>query len=597
MIWHAKESAPSSFKTQFPEFHPFLCDLLWQRGLRDQVLIDEFFNPDYETDLHDPYLMPAMSEAVACLLKAIEEKEKVAIFGDYDVDGVSSTVLLASVLEKAGLKVSIYLPDRAKEGYGLNMKGIDEVHAQGAKLLISVDCGMTDVEETKYAKKLGMNVMIVDHHQPLAVLPSAEIIVNPHLHNSQYPFKELAATGVVFKLVQALVSKLRQQSDEEIFPAGYEKWFLDLVALATVADSMPLKGENRTLLHYGLLVLAQTKRVGLKALMEVAGVKPILRMQSPGAEDSELSSALDQRSKRKQETNLNPQTIAFALAPRINAASRMDHANASYELLRTEDLVVAQTLANGLNQKNRERFLVVKKIIEEIAVNPDVTGQSVVLVGRPDWPIGVLGIVAGKIVEEMERPVFIYQDLGGDSAGSARSVNGFNLVEAMQSCSAHLKEFGGHKAAAGFHFDSKNVKELHACLVKSFHAMTNEQTEAQEPVLDIDLEIRPEDFSTDLYDVFKKMEPFGHGNPVPKLLLKNCVIKERKTVGKDSQHSKLKLVSEDAKKEISALAFNQVLSGHLSVGQKVNVVGEILPDDYNGTINISLKIIDIQPVF
>ncbi len=597
MLWQLKERAPDEFKSQFPELNPVLADLLWQRGLREQTLIDEFFNPDFETDLHDPYLMPNMDLIIGRILEAIAGKEQIAIFGDYDVDGVSGTVMLLEVLKKCGLDPYVYLPDRAKEGYGLNKKAILEFKEKGAKLLISVDCGMSDVEEADYCAELGIDLLIVDHHQPLEKLPQCIAILNPHLHQSNYPFKDLSAAGVVFKLITALVSKLRENSElKEFFPVGFEKWQLDLVALATVADSMPLKGENRTLLHYGLLVLAQTKRVGLQELMAVSGVKPILQMQAPCAAESEIATTIERRTKTRKETNLNPQTIAFSLAPRLNAASRMDHANLSLDLLITENPLAAKELAEKLDVKNRSRFTTVKRIIDQAFSKIELEQEPVLLIGDPDWPIGVLGIVAGKIVEDLERPVFIYQDLGPDSVGSARSVNGFNLVEAMESCKEILKEYGGHKSAAGFRFDSKNSSGLRQALIRAFEAQKS-SLKSEEPVLEIDLELKPEDFSNSLYENLRKMEPFGLGNPVPRFLMKGLKITDRSQVGRDSQHCKLKLSAElpgRLKKFFSALAFNQILPDHLKFGEFVDVVCEMMPDEYNGSLNLSLKILDIR---
>jgi len=592
MDWQFKERISKSFREQFPEFNPLVLNLLWSRGIRTQPAIDEFFNPDYETDLHDPFLLSGMKEAVERTLLAAQQKEKIGIFGDYDVDGISGSVILTTIFKKLGLDFKVYIPDRSKEGYGLNIPAIEELARWGAKLIFVVDAGVTDFEEVETANKLGINVIIIDHHQPLDKLPEALVILNPHLANDFYPFKYLVAAGVAFKFAQALIPQLRQK--DFAFQEGFEKWFLDLVVLATVADIAPMLGENRTLCKYGLVVLAQTPRLGLKELMNLARLKPSIREPSWQSELARngTNDNNGRRVRKHSVTNLNSQTLSFTLINRINAASRMDHADVSFKLLMTESEKEAQELASRLEEKAKERLVLVKKIIKEFEANyKDLPAQPIIFTGSAGWSIGVLGLVANQLLEKHHKPVFIYEWREDIAMGSIRAEKPYNVVAILKDCQQHLTEYGGHPQSAGFRFKTEDKEKLRQCLV----ANSPQPAELKRYPLEIDEEITLADVNIELFNTLQAFEPFGLENPLPRFLLRNLKILERRAVGSDKQHSKLVLTHPGNRvRSINALAFNKTLPDNLRIGEHVDIVAEIMADEFRNSINLSLKIIDIK---
>jgi single-stranded-DNA-specific exonuclease len=576
MEWRLKEQAPADFLDKFSQHDILTKNLFWQRGLKDEAAIERFFNFDYQKNLHSPRLLKNIEQVVERILKALRNKEKVVIWGDYDVDGVSSSVMLVEIFKKIDIDYHVHIPDRNKDGYGLNLKGIEEAAKIGAKLVIAVDCGMSDFEEVERAASLGLEVIIIDHHLVTRGLPQPAIIVNPWQEGDEYPFKDLAACGVVFKATCALIEKLRDEGFEDKFPEGYEKWFLDLVAMATIADSEPLLGENRTLVKYGFLVLARTRRVGLQALMTSASIEPKII------------------NKESLETNLDFYTVAFMLAPRINAASRMEHANISFRLLETEDLVEAKALAQKLETKNRERQKVVEKILKEINGRIDENNlPAAVILGSATWSVGVLGLVAGKLAEKFMVPTFIYELREDEIIGSARAPEGFNLVEVLNACSEFLGEYGGHEQAAGFRLKPENISKFEKCLLTTSVKLLKNKLK---PYLEIDSEVDFEDVDFDLLKEINKFRPFGQKNPMPKFLIKNLEVVESRLVGNGGKHLKMKLGNNKSEKNLNAIYFGQsTIEEHHKKGERIDVVAEIIQDEYNGYLNLTLKIVDLKP--
>lgn len=579
MLWQLKPKPPGDFIGQFPEYEAITLELLYHRGIKTQVQIDEFFNPDYE-DLHDPFLMSGMAEAVARVAKAIKKKEKIAIFGDYDADGVCGSVVLKSVLEKLGADVSggIYVPDRAREGYGLNPEAVGKFAADGVKLLLTVDCGICENEDIELANSLGLEVIVTDHHLPGKILPKALAIVNPWQANDKYPFKELAGVGVAFKFAQALLSK-----DKKIQP-GWEKWLLDLVALGTVADCMTLLGENRTLVRYGLIVLAQTRRIGLQELMKIARLSPIYEEE-------------------KLKTNLDTYSLGFVLAPRLNAAGRVDHADLAVSLLLTQDRKKAEEMAKQINDHNRQRQKITEDIVAEIErrVKEEKSDKAspVIIASDVNWPAGVIGLVAGKIADRHNRPTFIFSSANGEGParlrGSARSVEGFNLIEAIGQCADLLVGFGGHVGAAGLEMTAENLpafsKKINQIAVKALEGKD------LTPVLAVDAELKPSQITWELFDSLEKFEPFGEENERPLWLIKDLEIAAVRLVGNGSKHLKLELKSAQLPGKIfKAIAFGLAKNGNenLAHGDKIDIVCEMIIDEWNGTRNLQLKIVDIK---
>lgn len=575
-VWRLKEKAPESFFKKFPEYSETVSQLLFSRGLKSQEEIDEFFSPDYDEDLHDPFLMRGMKETVERVIQAQTSQEKVAVFGDYDADGVCGAVILKTIFEALGLNlVAIYLPDRDKEGYGLNLEAVKKMAEQGIKLVVAVDCGVSDFEEIELANSLGLDVLVLDHHQIPENLPPAKALVDPFQPGDDYPFKNLAAAGVAFKFVQALLKKAKHDLKE-----GWEKWLLDLVALATVADCMKMLGENRTLVRYGLVVLAQTQRIGLQELMKIARLNPTLELKT-------------------LKTNLDAYSLGFILGPRLNAAGRIHHASLAFELLTTDDRNQAQALAKKINEHNRQR----QKITDEIVIQIEERLKSkkfdlkkpVIVEAEKNWPVGVVGLVAGKIADHWHRPAFIFSEGKELSRGSSRSIPAFNLVEALEACKETLEEFGGHPAAAGLRVKTENL-ELFSKKINEW-ASRKIKKEDLVPEIEIDLELKPEQISWELFDDLVRFEPFGQENKAPVFSARNFEIKNLRQVGNSLKHLKLELKSEKIKNKVfGAIGFGMVKNGggDLKIGDKIDLVFELLADEWNGTRNLQMKIIDFK---
>jgi len=577
MLWRFKEKAAAGFLKQFPEFSEITLQLLWERGLRSQTQIDEFFNPDYKQDLHDPFLMLGMEKAVKRIFQAINKKESIAIFGDYDADGVCGVVILETALRDLGApEVAVYIPDRYREGYGLNKPALENLARQGVKLILTVDCGISDLEEVKLAKKLKMDVVITDHHHVPKKIPPALAAIDPHQPKDEYPFKDLSGAGVAFKLAGALFA--RSDKVRIKLPAGWEKNLLDLVALATVADCMPLLGENRTLVRYGLYVLAKTKRLGLQELMRVARLSPVF-------------------DKEEIKTNLDTYSLGFVLAPRLNAAARVDHANVAYRLLNTQSLTEAVDLAQELDGKNRERQKIteqmVKQIDEQIADKVKDDKYRILVEADKSWQVGIVGLAAGKICEKYHRPTIIFGQSGPYLRGSARSIHSFNIIEALTVCESLLHEFGGHPGAAGLALEEKN---LAAFAAKMNDLARQLKTEDLTPMLEIDGELTTEDISWEFFDQLEKFAPFGEQNEQPVFCLRNLTARGVRSVGANGQHLKLELESEPAGKIFRAIGFGLAKNGgaDLKEGDKVEAAFELIADQWNGTRNLQLKIIDLK---
>ena len=575
MKWRLKEKAPESFFKKFPEYSPQILQLLFDRGLKTQEEIDEFFSPDYKDDLHDPFLMKGMAEAVERIIKARKSGEKIAVFGDYDADGVCGAVILKTVFEALGLNLTgIYLPSRDKEGYGLNLKIIEELAKNGVKLIVTVDCGVSDLEEIESANSLGLEVLVLDHHRVPKKMPPAKVLVDPFQEGDKYPFKELAAAGVAFKFVQALLEKAEHDLKE-----GWEKWLLDLVALATVADCMKMLGENRTLVRYGLVVLAQTQRIGLQELMKIARLSPTLEIKT-------------------LKTNLDAYSLGFVLGPRLNAAGRLHHASLAFELLTAENREEAKLLAKKIDDHNRQRQKITDEIfteIEERLKNKEFDPKKPVVVEKgKNWPVGIVGLVAGRVADRRHRPAFVFSEDGEILKGSARSIPAFNLVEALEACQELLDGFGGHPAAAGLRIKKENLEAFD----KKINEWANKKIKEEDlvPEIEIDLEIKDEEISWKLFDDLMRFEPFGQGNGAPVFLARNFKIKSLKQVGNGLKHLKLELESEKTGKIFGAIGFGMVKNGgkELKKGDKIDLVFELLADEWNGTRNLQLKIIDFK---
>lgn len=563
-IWKLNKKPPKKFLEQFPEYSQLILQLLWDRGLKTQKQIDEFFNPDYDQDLHDPFLMKGMSRTVNRIKTALNKKEKIVVFGDYDADGVCSAAILTETLNYLGLKPETYIPDRVSEGYGLNMQAIKKFSKQGINLIITVDCGITNVEEVELANKLGIDVVIIDHHKIPSKLPKAASIIDPQQKGETYPFKQLAAAGVAFKFVQGLFKKINKQGS-----VAFEKWLLDLVAIATVTDMMPLTGENRTLVKYGLVVLEKTRRLGLRELIKLAGI----------------------------ESRMEAYVIGYILGPRLNAAGRMGHANTAFKLLVSKTKPRARELAKQLDQKNKQRQVLTNKIVKEVEQRLELKKQKAILEGDKNWPIGIAGLIASWLSDKYYRPTIIYQIMGNESKASARSVPHFNIIDAISKFSSLLENFGGHPGAAGFTISNKNLEKFK----KKFLKFTDEHLKPADitPRLNIDSELSLEEFNFDTHENVQRLAPFGEQNPKPLFLLKNLTVNRIKQVGNKGSHLKMYLTKQLNKKikGLQAIAFGLGdFHGKLNRGDKINVVFELIVNEWNGTRELQLKVVDFKKI-
>jgi single-stranded-DNA-specific exonuclease len=497
------------------QLHPIAARLLANRGITSVEGARDFLDASLQR-LYDPCLMHGMAEAVERLARGLRAQEAIAIYGDYDVDGITATAVLSWFFRDIGVPVPYYLPHRMREGYGLNAEAVRQLAAQGTRLLITVDCGITGHEEVRLAKSLGMDVIVTDHHQVPPTLPEAVAVLNPHQPTCAYPAKELAGVGLAFKLVMALRARLRRESPWAGRLPNLRR-HLDLVALGTIADIAPLVGENRILVRHGLQALTKSEKLGVQALKQVAG--------------------LDDQA-------VGPRQVGFALAPRLNAAGRLAAAQAGVELLLSEDAARAEQLARDLDMMNRERQAVQAAIYAEakaaIEAEGSVKERGAIVLASDRWHPGVVGIVASKLVEEFGRPTILIGLEGSMGKGSGRSIAAFHLYQALVVCQEHLMGFGGHEHAAGLRIGREQVPAFREAL----NRWASEQltAAAYTPPLEIDAEVRLEDIDDHLLEFMARLEPFGEGNPQPLLLTRGVeVVGEPTTVGKEQQHLRLTL--------------------------------------------------------
>jgi len=568
--WELKPPISLEFQKQFPEIPGIILQLLGNRGLTAQKQIDEFLNPDYGQDLLDPFLFPDMAKAVTRIYKAIGNKEKIAIHGDYDADGITATALLSNILRALKADFIIYIPHREKEGYGLNPNTIKYFAKQKVKLIITVDCAISNVIEVALANKKGMDVILTDHHAEPAKLPQAYAIINPKVSKCHYPFYELAGVGVAYKLAQAIISK----DNSNVFPAGYEKWLLDLVAIGTVTDMMPLLGENRTLVSYGLKVLNKTKNKGLKLLAQKAGIWPVT--------EAEL---------------INSENIGYVLGPRINAAGRMDHANSAYELLISTDEEEIAKLVDNLEKNNQKRQAETEKLIKIVKNQvKDIENQLLIWAEGKNWPHGLIGIIAGKLKDEYSRPVLIVNKMLKRVSASGRSIPEFNMIESLNLVAKYFSIYGGHAGAAGFTL--KKRRDLKQCQQEILE-IAKKQLKGKDltPKIEIEAELNLEDLNWELFEQIEKFEPFGQGNPKPLFLVKNLRIENVRQVGSDNKHLKLFLKHKQMVKGFDAIGFGMgEMVESIKYGDKVEVVCEINLNEFNGTRKLELRLVDIRKV-
>jgi len=566
--WVVQKPVSLDFKKKFPEIPGVILQLLKNRGLDTQEKIDQFLQPDYGQDLLDPFLFADMEKAVERIYQAIAKKEKITIHGDYDADGVTSTVLLADIMKKLKADFDVYIPHRAKEGYGLNENTIKFLAKKKTNLIITVDCAVSNVKEVELAQKKGMDVIITDHHSEPPKLPDPFAIIDPKVKKCKYPFYDLAGVGVAFKLAQAIIAR----DKNNIFPEGYEKWLLDLVAVGTVADLMPLLGENRVLVKFGLVVLNKTRRKGMKMLAEQAGILPVT-----------------------EKDLINSDNIGFVLGPRINAAGRMDHANAAYELLVSEDFKEMDKLVKNLEKTNQQRQRLTEKIMQAVEKEvKDPKSKDFILAHGKGWPLGVIGLTAGRLKDKYNRPVIIISKTDGKFVGTGRSIEEFDLIAALNLLAGYFARYGGHAMAAGFELaKGKKIKDFEKDLLK----IVDKELKGKDlrPKIEIEAEFDLDELNWELFDQIEKFEPFGMANPKPLFLIKNLKVENIRTVGNDNGHLKLFLKQGDMIKGFDAIGFRMGSRvEEIKYGDLIDAVCEINLNEFNGTRKLELRLVDFE---
>ncbi|MFA6215738.1 MAG: single-stranded-DNA-specific exonuclease RecJ [Patescibacteria group bacterium] len=564
--WEVKPGLAESDFNHFPEINPIVLQLLFNRGLNVQQNIDDFLNPEYEKNLSDPFLFTEMEKAVNQILTAIENKEKIVVYGDYDADGVCSSALLVELLRGLGGKPDVYIPYRETEGYGLNIEAVTELAAKGTKLLITVDCGVSNKTEIDLLNQKGVEVIVTDHHHQPKILPEAFAIINPNVEKETYPFRGLCGCGVAFKLAQAITKKQKDFKVNQL-ETGFEKWLLDLVAIATIADMQPLLAENRILVKYGLIVLQKTKRLGLLKLIE------------------KMSNNL---------TVIDERVVGWQISPRLNAAGRLNHASSAYQLLITDQVEEAQKLALELNQTNTQRQQLTEKITAAAKeILGSVKDQKFLAIVGTDWPTGIVGLVSGRITDEFNRPSLVISRYNGEIIGSGRSIPEFNIIEAIQKCDQYLTRYGGHGQAAGFTLKDEPSLEL---FIQAMTKLAEAELTGKDlkPILEIDAEIKLEQVNWELFEELAKFPPYGEGNPKPRFLAQNLTVAEMQTLGQDGKHLRLmvKHTTPIIRKTIG-FCFGDWCA-KLKVGDKVDMIFEVDVNEWNGNRELQLKIVDLR---
>lgn len=529
--------------------------ILANKGLRESNEIEVFLNPR-RSDFHDPFLMPDMKIAVDRILKAIETKEKVAIYGDYDADGITSSTVLKRFLSERGLDADIYIPNRLNEGYGLNEKAIKEIAQTNHTLIITVDCGITGNKEIELAKTLKIDTVVTDHHEPTEELPKALAVVDCKRKDNKYPFSELAGVGVAFKLIQAISIKLGIREEE------YLK-YLDLVCVGTISDIVPLKDENRTISKLGLRLVKQTKNIGLKVLLNSMGYQKI-----------------------------DSNTISFGVAPRINACGRMGHEKEALELFLTNSVQEAEKITQRLNEYNLERQQIEKRIfdeVEEIIQKSEEKNLPCIVLEKENWHHGVIGIVSSKITDMYFKPSILMSIEGDIAKGSGRSIPGFDLHEALENCKEEIEQFGGHSMAVGVTVKKANFDKFK----NKFEEYAREKDISKiTPILNIDEKITLKDITIkDIRDL-ELLEPFGEGNKPPIFQINNVKIDSIRSL---SQGKHLKMEIKDQNSSIQAIGFNLGnLANDYKIEDKINIAGTLEINNYNGRENIQINIRDVM---
>ncbi len=538
---------------------PLIATLLTNRGINGPEEAKRFLNCDLN-DLHSPYLLKDMNKAIRRIKKAVTNKEKIMLFGDFDVDGITGITIMAKTIELIGGEGEYYFPNRLTEGYGLNKKAIDNAKREDISLIVTVDCGISANREVSYAKSKGIDVIIIDHHEPLDMLPEATAIINPKQKGCKYPYKELAAVGVAFKVTQALIEEYDIDFDEFSF--------LDMVCLGTVADVMPLDGENRIIVKNGLKQLMKTKNIGLRALIKVSDLE--------GKE-------------------INPGHISFRLGPRINAAGRLTSADKVMRLFQTDSEDEAEDISYTLNEQNTHRQDIQQKILDEallkIKKEINMDKDRCIILAKKGWHKGVIGIVASKIVEKYHRPTILIAIEKDAGYGSGRSIPNFHLLKAADSCKKLLMNYGGHNQAIGMKINEKNIKKLRKEINK--YAKTKIAMEDLIPKINLDAELKLSQVNLNLIKEINKLFPFGIGNPKPTFCSADLSLEDYPRILKE-KHIKMELRDQTTTMQAIGFGMAHFYDEVIENSKQIHIVYFPELKEWNGNQTIELNLKDMK---
>lgn len=547
------------------ELHPVTEALLNNRGYTTKEARGLFLAPNFDRDIHDPFLFLEMEKIVARIGEARQNLETVGIFGDFDADGVTSSVILREALQAVGVPVEVYIPEKVNEGHGFNALAVDFFEEKGIKLVLTLDCGIMNHDTILEAKRRGIATIVVDHHHVPEVMPEAYAIINPKVPAETYPFRELCGAGTSFKVAQALYQRYLPEQVEQL------KWLLDVVAVGTVADVMPLIGENRCIVKYGLIVLSKTKRVGFQEMFAVGRI-PIDEQRVPDAH-----------------------MIGFQIAPRINAASRMAHAMLAHRLLMERDQAAARVLALELEDCNVRRQKVSTEVTERVRkiALEKFADKKFIFAADEHFPYGVVGLIAGRIAREFNKPTCVMTRGATTSTGSFRSIPELNIIESIEECGDMLEKYGGHAQAAGMTIQNDRMEAFY----ETFNVIVERKLVdvVTEPEQWIDVLLRPEHVTPQLYRDLSAFAPFGEGNPEPVFALENMVVREARLVGNGSKHWKLSLVPLGGVKCFDAIGFSLGTAfPDLKENDVLDVAFTLDENTWNGSTSLQLKLVDMR---
>lgn len=579
-VWNVLQETNVVDPDAMPGVHPVVAQLLWNRGLRSAAEAHAFLEPNYDRDIHDPFLFRHMQRAVDRLREAIEKQELIIVHGDYDADGISAASILTHTLKTLGANVDGFIPHRELDGYGVKHSTIDTLAARGAQVIITCDCGISNAPEIEHARGKNIDVIVTDHHAIPETLPDAYAILHPKVSGETYPDKTLSGGGVAFKLMQGMMQdpEMRKRLPAGVNPDGFQKWQLDLVAISSVADMVPLVGETRTLVYFGCKVLGKTKRHGLRALL--ARDKIIITDNGPSSP-------------------ITPQTIGFKIAPRINAAGRMDHGKTAFEMLLAESPAEGQRLADQLYQHNTDRQKLTEQIVKEAQAKikrDALDSYASLVVAGEGWPAGLVGLIASRLKEKYYKPTFVIGINEDRIVGSGRSIDEWNMIAAMQTRPDLFTKFGGHPQACGFSL--ANIAAIQT-FADAMHELANMQVEKiQEliPTIAIDARVKIDELDWELLQHLEKFEPFGIGNPEPTFLSEHIHIVQAQPMGADGKHVRLIVKNgTPVTKKMVAFSMGEHLP-HFTPGRAIHGVYSFSKNEWNGNTELQYKLQDFRLV-